>query len=190
MVTSEALKTINKVGYIPFVNLPSNTEMIEVKQMIDSNLDNYVALANNKKIGSYAHLYNVEEIKQALYLYKTPVIVCFDVDEYGLQLDENYVAYVPTKPYGGHATVCYGWNEIGLLIQNSWGEDWGNNGTFILPYEYPWYEAWLISFKALDNNENEDESNQEPEIEKPDYYLIRKIIMAIVKFICKLFHLK
>ena len=41
--------------------------------------------------------------------------------------------------------LVYGWNEYGFLIQNSWGKDWGNNGTAILPYEYSIDSAWAIS---------------------------------------------
>lgn len=41
--------------------------------------------------------------------------------------------------------IIYGWNESGFLVQNSWGKDWGNNGTAILPYEYEIDSAWAIS---------------------------------------------
>ena len=109
------------------------------------------------------------------------LLLCFEVDEEGLVLDNNYVAKVPENPYGGHATVCYGWNECGLLIQNSWGEKWGNKGTFILPYEYPIHEAWLITFKENDNEDIEP-------IVKPKNYIFREIIMAIINFIKKIFN--
>ena len=41
--------------------------------------------------------------------------------------------------------LIYGWNECGYLVQNSWGKDWGDNGTAILPYEYEIDSAWAIS---------------------------------------------
>lgn len=177
MLPAQALKTIKKIGYIPNENLDVNVEVPEAIEVVNKNLDKYTEMASKKKIGSYAFLNNFEEIKQALYLYKVPVIVCIDIDKNGLKLDENYVAYVPNQPYGGHAVMCYGWNEQGLLIQNSWGENWGNKGTFILPYSYEFYEAWAIDFKPHEEQENP--------IEKPNLYWLRELIMWFVKLIRK-----
>jgi C1A family cysteine protease len=56
--------------------------------------------------------------------------------------DENNV--------GGHAVCCIGYNDYGkivlpdgliwpkntVLVQNSWGKDWGIRGMFTMPYEY------------------------------------------------------
>ena len=198
MYISEALKTLLKVGYLSNEELNSNVEMNEAKEIVNKNIENYKIKADKRKITSYARLNTVDEIKQAMYLYKTPVIMCIDIDEQGLELDGNYVAYIPTKSNSSHAIVCYGWNETGLLIQNSWGEEWGNNGTFILPYNYSFYEAWIISFtKQNDNNiekpknDNKDNNQEEVEIDdntipnivKPNNYWIREIIMIIVQFI-------
>ena len=36
---------------------------------------------------------------------------------------------------GGHAYALVGFNRIGFVIQNSWGEKWGNCGFGVLPYE-------------------------------------------------------
>lgn len=35
---------------------------------------------------------------------------------------------------GGHAFALIGYNEIGFIVQNSWGEDWGAGGFAVLPY--------------------------------------------------------
>lgn len=47
---------------------------------------------------------------------------------------------------GGHAFVFAGYNQVGFLVQNSWGGDWGNGGFATLPYE-DWldsaYDAWV-----------------------------------------------
>ena len=34
----------------------------------------------------------------------------------------------PPKAVGGHAFCIVGYNDIGFLIQNSWGDQWGNGG--------------------------------------------------------------
>jgi len=47
---------------------------------------------------------------------------------------------------GGHAFALVGYNEIGFLVQNSWGTTWGKDGFATLPYE-EWldsaYDAWV-----------------------------------------------
>ena len=35
----------------------------------------------------------------------------------------------------GHAIALVGYTYEGLIIQNSWGETWGNGGFALLPYE-------------------------------------------------------
>ncbi len=47
---------------------------------------------------------------------------------------------------GGHAFVIVGYNEVGFLVQNSWGAGWGGKGFATLPYA-DWltsaYDAWV-----------------------------------------------
>jgi hypothetical protein len=53
---------------------------------------------------------------------------------------------VNSKALGGHAYALVGYNEVGFLVQNSWGSTWGDAGFAILPYE-EWldcaYDAWV-----------------------------------------------
>lgn len=50
------------------------------------------------------------------------------------------------KLLGGHAFLIVGYNEVGFLVQNSWGAQWGKGGFATLPYE-DWlesaYDAWV-----------------------------------------------
>ncbi len=47
---------------------------------------------------------------------------------------------------GGHAFCLVGYNEVGFLVQNSWGTEWGGGGFATLPYD-DWlesgYDAWV-----------------------------------------------
>ncbi len=53
---------------------------------------------------------------------------------------------VNAKALGGHAFVLAGYNEVGFLVQNSWGPTWGKGGYATLPYD-DWldnaYDAWV-----------------------------------------------
>jgi hypothetical protein len=50
------------------------------------------------------------------------------------------------SPLGGHAFAVVGYNELGFLVQNSWGTGWGRGGFATLPYD-DWlrsaYDAWV-----------------------------------------------
>jgi C1A family cysteine protease len=39
---------------------------------------------------------------------------------------------------GGHAVICIGYNDLKSvwIMKNSWGDRWGDNGYFYLPYNY------------------------------------------------------
>ena len=51
-----------------------------------------------------------------------------------------------SKAIGGHAFCIVGYNDVGFLIQNSWGTDWGKGGFATLPHD-DWlesgYDAWV-----------------------------------------------
>lgn len=44
------------------------------------------------------------------------------------------------KPAGGHAFAIVGYNSIGFIVQNSWGEKWGTDGCAIWTYA-DWQES-------------------------------------------------
>ena len=168
MMTSDALKTVNKVGSLEYQTLPGNYEMPKAKQIVKKNLSAYKQEAGKDKVVAYAKLRTIQEIKEAIYMTGKPVVICILCSD--LKLDENYIAYIPDGATGGHAVVCYGWNEIGLLIQNSWGESWGNKGCFILPYEHPFSEAWVLT--------------KDPDIAiKPSAFAFREFIVNLVKVV-------
>lgn len=71
--------------------------------------------------------------------------VTFGFDVYDSFFDENKwvdnVMPIPKKGeelLGGHAISCIGFSveKQAFLIQNSWGEDWGDNGLFWMPFDF------------------------------------------------------
>ncbi|MEM9624438.1 MAG: C1 family peptidase, partial [Pseudomonadota bacterium] len=52
------------------------------------------------------------------------------------QVRDDYAVIQPGgEPTGGHAFALVGYNHLGFLVQNSWGEDWGKDGFAIWLYE-------------------------------------------------------
>ena len=166
MQTSQALKTTKNVGCIKYEDCIGNFEMPIAKEFVSARLDEYKELASKDRTTSYAKLRTLQEIKEAIYKTGKPVIVCIMCDN--LKLDKDYIAQLPKNAKGGHAVVCYGWNETGLLIQNSWGEKWGNKGCFILPYEYPFIEAWVLT-------------KDENVVIKPSAFVLREFLVNLGK---------
>jgi C1A family cysteine protease len=39
---------------------------------------------------------------------------------------------------GGHAVMAVGYDDEKkyMIVRNSWGKNWGDNGYFYMPYEY------------------------------------------------------
>ena len=40
------------------------------------------------------------------------------------------------KKQGGHAICCVGYNEDGLILENTWGSGYGKNGKIIKIYKF------------------------------------------------------
>lgn len=174
MSTRDACNTVLNVGYIEQSEFPGNTEMFKVKEAVDKNLDKLIQKAEKRKITAYSRLRSSREIKEAIYLNNLPVLIIVEVEN-SPELDDNFILqYNPEKISGCHCMVCYGWNELGLLVQNSWGEDWGNEGTFILPESYPIVESWAIYVPG-----------EIALARKPRFWFFRKMVQSIIKLFRK-----
>lgn len=89
---------------------------------------------------SVAH--DLNEIKQCLTLchpvaFGFMVFSSFMTEEVAI----TGVAPIPTvndSALGGHAVVAIGYDDSknALIVRNSWGTGWGQNGYFYMPYEY------------------------------------------------------
>lgn len=171
MMIRQALGTSVDVGSVLHDDFAGNSEMKEVKELVDKNINQLKAKASTNKMYAYARLRNRDEIKRAIYLTGKPVVISVNcVDPF--EIDENGILQYGDKFMGYHCMVCFGWNEYGLLIQNSWGEEWGIKGTCILPDEYPYAEAWVL----VDSKDAYD-------IVKPKAYWLRKLLQKLIDLI-------
>lgn len=170
MCMPDALKTARKYGCPKKKDFDVNEEAMEIFDKVNANRERLIPLAKPFKIGSYARLYTVEDIKTAL-MKGIPVIFAITIHEDNMPMDNDFVIQKSSeKIRGGHAMMMYGWNEKGWLIQNSWGKGWGNNGTAILPFDYELEEAYTVSKYEAGTD-----------IVKPKLYWLREIINLFIK---------
>lgn len=133
-----SIKAVAKFGY-PVEDLwPYNIRDFKVRPS-----DDVIATAVPQKISSYERvdrdLTSFKEVLSQGY----PIVLGFSVysSADGDEVTRTGKIPVPQKGdkyRGGHAVLACGYDdELGaLIIRNSWGESWGENGYGYLPYEF------------------------------------------------------
>jgi C1A family cysteine protease len=143
MYLQNACKIVQKYGNMIEADCPGNTEVPKCRGAAEeafTNLDKRVK-AYSYKVKLYFNCKTADDIKKTIYKYG-PVLASIKwFDDY--KCDNKGVLYKSSnkKTFGYHAVMVYGWNKQGFLCQNSWGENWGNKGRFILPYSISFAEA-------------------------------------------------
>jgi len=121
--------------------------------------DDLYALAKNYKVSGYAELETPDAIKASIAA-GSPVIIGMEVFESmeSTAMAKSGVLPMPApneRSEGGHAVLIVGYDDnSGMFkVRNSWGTAWGQDGYFLMPYDYannPDYvwEYWTISVPA------------------------------------------
>ena len=76
-------------------------------------------------------------IKYAIHKFGCCLLAC-DITEEWYLCGPNKTAITGksyTKSIGGHAILCCGYNRDGVIIHNSWGEEWGAYGYALITWE-------------------------------------------------------
>lgn len=113
------------------------------------------------KIGAYARIGTVDEVKQAI-VKDGPVLGAVLVCDNFVETGSNGIVDLPNgNMRGGHAICVTGYDDemkanghIGFFeVKNSWGETWGEAGYCYIPYDFfngrfidngmpYWFESW------------------------------------------------
>lgn len=159
MIVREAFANLLTYGAVHESILPDNLEFKDIQTIIEERLNVCLEAAKDYKIKSYAgigpnEMNRVNAIKSALYNEHSPVVANYIVYDSFYDIDDTAIMPKPNKKsdmnYGGHAVALIGWTTIGnkeyWVIQNSWGEEFGDNGYFYVPIgeeaDYGFVEFW------------------------------------------------
>jgi hypothetical protein len=151
MYIRDALSTLRKVGDCPRNILVGNTTYSRAMEKVEADLEKYKDAAYPHRISTYAKIKKIDEIKQALMDFGY-VVVSMPWHKDSTLVDGIYT-FTSKKNRGYHCVVIYGWDERGWLVQNSWGQFWGQEGRFIVPFDFKWKEAWAVTDKIIGEND-------------------------------------
>lgn len=172
MILRDALNVVRKYGDVPRKEFPENVETPEALALYQRRAARLYTIGRPNRISKYCRIKTVAEAKQALYC-GIPLLMAMDWYD-----DMRVVDGVLTTQYrsceGGHCMFIYGWEKRGWLVQNSWGENWGTDGTFVLPYDIGMAECWAVM----------DDIIGDAEVEKPFSSIIGNLIAKIINAVC------
>jgi C1A family cysteine protease len=159
----EICNALHKYGvceenFMPYV--PANLFADPSKDAMDN--------AVKYKVGKFARLTSINEIKQYLALKQSPVLMGMEVYA---SMESYTVAKTGILPLpkageenmGGHAVLIVGYVDAKpattkkksaskgyFIVRNSWGADWGQEGYFMMPYEYI-EKGFAFDFWTMEN---------------------------------------
>ena len=146
MYIRQALSQLCKCGVCEFELLPTNTSYpnFTVSQFVKALKSEALKYQND----IYYKCEDEDDIKETIYETGGCLLTIKSLRSlktFMMRNDKNMILPMPKngeKEYGYHCVLAIGYNKDGIIIQNSWGKYWGNNGLAIIPYGYPIEEAW------------------------------------------------
>lgn len=176
MIIRDALDIVKNYGDVPKQYFPYNAETPVALKLYEKDAKKLYDIGRPNRISEYCRIDTVSAAKAAL-LSGAPLVMAMewyeDMTVVDGVLQTNHVNYG-----GGHCMFIYGWNERGWKIQNSWGADWGDNGTFTLPYELGMEECWAIADHIVEGTT----------IKKPFSSKPGRVFAKIINKICNVFY--
>ena len=132
MYLRDGLKVIQKYGDVEYTLLPGNTNTPQACQKVNNNFEELKEKAFPNRISTYYKINSLDELKYSLY-HHGPVVASMKWYNDSKINSDGIYCYTPNEQFYGHAVLILGWDENNLIIQNSWGIDFGKKGLFYVP---------------------------------------------------------
>lgn len=143
MCIRDALTNLRTYGDCYHKDCKGNMKVEDAMKAVDANREALNELAYPHRISTYYRCTTPKEIKTALITHG-PLLISMDTHN-GAKIVNDIYTYEQGKERGRHCVLLYGYNELGWLIQNSWGPFYAGDGRFVLPYDFKINEAWGIA---------------------------------------------
>lgn len=144
----DGMKVVQKYGICSELLWPYDIKKFTVRPTDECYKD-----ALSRTITSYQSLGTIDEILSAINENKPVVIGMTVYDSFNKVSKSDPVIHLPNQNElgtgGGHAMTIVGYNidKRQLLIKNSFGKNWGDNGYAWLPFDYvesEGFEKWVF----------------------------------------------
>lgn len=178
MVVRDALEAIRLYGDV-YKETYFETDNVEVPLAIDlfeDNKINFYSKGYIHRISQYFQVNTVSAIKASL-MAGNPVVMAMEWYS-DMKVVDGILTTSRVGYDGGHCMLIYGWDERGWKVQNSWGDQWGDNGTVIIPYDMKINECWALT----------DDIIEGLTVQKPFMSKLGKIVARIINVFCKIFY--
>jgi C1A family cysteine protease len=144
MYMRDAVCTVTKYGDVPNSYFPVNVEVPYAIEKFEKEFDNIHTVGYNFKFAEYFRLKDELAIKTCIMENGPVVLSMYWYDDIRVINGIMFTRCVKTRNTGGHCMVIYGWNEIGWMVQNSWGRGFGDDGNVVIPYDVQLQEVWGV----------------------------------------------
>ena len=81
------------------------------------------------------YIFDSNQVKRAVHRYGTCLLGFEITDKWYRHAGKLVLEQWNGRSEGGHAVICTGYNNVGVFIQNSWGEEWGKFGFACIPWD-------------------------------------------------------
>ncbi|MGH9377172.1 MAG: C1 family peptidase [Terriglobia bacterium] len=134
----DALYVLAHIGVCPEADDPYRPGDFSSDSLNDNERD--LSAAGPFRIGAYHRVPDAITVRQVL-ASGYAVLLGFQVYPSFEDIGSDGLLHMPVQgetPLGGHAVVIRGYDDLRACfhIQNSWGQSWGDHGSFWMPYEY------------------------------------------------------
>jgi C1A family cysteine protease len=132
-------RVVTSIGICPETEDPYDPSQFASSVANDSS--QAIQLAVQFKAGAYHRIPDVATIKSVL-ASNYPALLGFTVYPSFEEIGSDGIMPMPVreKDIGGHAVCIRGYDDSinggSFFIRNSWGEDWGLDGNFYMPYAF------------------------------------------------------
>lgn len=133
MYLRDGLKVIQKYGDVEYSLLPGNTNTPQACSKVNNNFEQLKVQAFPNRISTYYKINSIEELKYSLYHYG-PVVAAMKWFKDSKVNSKGVYQYNSIDQFYGHAVLILGWDENNIIVQNSWGINFGKKGLFYVPF--------------------------------------------------------